>query len=337
MDGEDGDSIYIPRARFTSTSLTFAVSYFKLLEGNMCKLTRIVLCVILSGGLWTCEGEEQTDSVPDAGVGGSGGVGGNGGIGGSGGNGGAGGNGCEPNCPELGWVRIEGGVFSMGSNNENREQPIHQVTIPSFEIMRTELTVAQYRVCVNAGVCSAPDCDNDTEWNEWLSCNYSHAREDHPVNYVSWIQMNEFATWAGARLPSESEWEYAARAQGQDIIYPWGNAEPDCSYANYGDCVDSTSPVCNTPQGNTAQGLCDMAGNLWEWVLDEWHENYDGAPVDGSPWCETLACANNGAYRVDRGGGWGSDAGHLRAAYRHGYGPAPQLSNLGGRLARSIP
>ena len=154
--------------------------------------------------------------------------------------------------------------------------------------------------------------------------------------------MNEFAAWAGARLPSEAEWEYAARAQGQNITYPWGNAAPDCSYAdhyhNNAYCNGAgTSPVCNTPQGNTAQGLCDMAGNLWEWVLDEWHENYDGAPVDGSPWCETLACANNGANRVFRGGYWYNDARNLRAAYRYRSSPAILYYYVGGRLARSIP
>ena len=80
-----------------------------------------------------------------------------------------------------------------------------------------------------AGACSAPGCDQGTEVDGWRSCNYAYNRETHPVNFVSWTQMREFGAWAGADLPTEAQWEFAARSRGQEITYPWGDQEPDCT------------------------------------------------------------------------------------------------------------
>ena len=251
---------------------------------------------------------------------------------------------CAPNCPDLDFVRIEGGSFMMGdqrSSPDSNELPVHNVNVPRFEMMRTEITVAQYRACVNASVCSTPRTGSNYTW----SSNPSD-QEDHPINGVSWYQLMEFAAWVGARLPTEAEWEYAARGQGQDIIYPWGDDSPTCSLANYSDCVTSTSPVCSTSGGNTSQGLCDMAGNVYEWVQDEWHSDYYGAPSDGSGWCSGICPVNasdsnynasDSAYRVRRGGGWDYDASSLRAAFRDFSAPAYQNRHDGGRLARTLP
>ena len=126
-------------------------------------------------------------------------------------------------CPEIEWIRIDGGSFEMGSNNHSREQPIHTVNVPSFEIMKTEVTVAQYQACVDAGECTEPDTGGYEG-----HCNWGRSgRENYPINCVDWLQARAFSKWVGGDLPSEAQWEYAARSQGQNIIYPWGNAFPE--------------------------------------------------------------------------------------------------------------
>jgi len=225
---------------------------------------------------------------------------------------------CTTNCPDLEWVNIEGGTFLMGSaqtlpftpmagySDSEYELPQHEVTVQSFKMSKTEVMVEQYGICVDAGVCSEPtdsDIQVDAEYNWGVP-----GRENHPVNGVDWHQASDFAAWLGGRLPSEAEWEYAARSRGQDIVYPWGNREPTCEYAvmnidaiSYNYCgYESTMEVCSKPLGNTVQGLCDMAGNILEWVEDGWHEDYSGAPSDGQPWMDSL----HFGWRVVRGGNW---------------------------------
>jgi len=228
------------------------------------------------------------------------------------------------------WVRIAGGTFEMGSNDFDWAQPVHSVTVPTFEMTRTEVTVEQYKACVDAGSCSAPD-------DGWESCNWGYSdRGSHPINCVDWDQAQDFANWVGGRLPSEAEWEYAARSGGRDWKYPWGDEAATCERAvmyDGGDGCgrDSTWPVCSKPSGNTTHGLCDMAGNVWEWVQDWYHDSYDGAPTDGSAW-ETPT----GSDRVNRGGSWYFGARFVRAAYRNGGLPGDRFGGVGFRLARSV-
>ena len=189
----------------------------------------------------------------------------------------------------LDWVSIPSGTFMMGSDSgDNNEQPVHQVDILEFEMTRTEVTVWQYKACVDAGECTEPD-----DYTVDSHCSWGQAgRESHPANCVDYFQATAFCEWVGGRLPSESEWEYAARSGGQDVIYPWGNDRPTCIYAVMDDTraggrgcgYDRTWPVCSKTAGITEQGLCDMAGNVSEWVQDCWHMTYEGAPSNQISW-----------------------------------------------------
>ena len=230
------------------------------------------------------------------------------------------------------WVTIEGGTFIMGSSwrDFDDERPVHMVTVPTFQIMKTEVTVAMYQACVDAEQCT-DDFDGDGD--------------DSPA-LLNWYQLNEFAAFVGGRLPTEAEWEYAARSQGRDITYPWGDESPTCSLAQMYRCDVETVPVCSKPAGNTEQGLCDMAGNVMEWVQDEYHSSYEGAPSDGSGWCASDCPVNasdpnynasDSTSRVLRGGSWYYDnAVNYRAASRNNGDPSGHSSYNGGRVLRSV-
>src|SRR3989339_2107900 len=181
------------------------------------------------------------------------------------------------------WASIPGGTFMMGTDCENGykdARPVHNVTIEPFYMSKTEVTVEQYAECVTHGQCTAP------KTGPWCNWGHGNARRLHPVNCVTWKQARQYARFVGARLPSESEWEYAARSGGKYRNYPWGNKEPTCNEAvmcgngDKGCGNDSTMRVCSKPAGNTAQGLCDMAGNVREWVQDK-YGTYGDTPTDG--------------------------------------------------------
>ncbi len=237
--------------------------------------------------------------------------------------------GClEGNCNE--WIPLAGGSYMMGSDQgvEN-ERPLHQVTLDPFEMTSTEITVAQFRRCVEQGPCDPPGNNGDCNWSVT-------GREDHPVNCVDWMQAGAFCEWAGGGLASEAQWEYAARSQGQNRQYPWGDEAATCVLAIMDDqnaggdgCGnDRTWPVCSKPDGATDQGLCDMAGNVFEWVQDWYHATYDGAPVDGSAWDD------GGSARVFRGGGFPDKAGLLRTRYRFSKPPTELFGHVGIRCVR---
>jgi formylglycine-generating enzyme required for sulfatase activity len=228
-----------------------------------------------------------------------------------------------PNMP-IKWITIPGGKFAMGTDEDIKgfedAKPIHEVSIKTFDMSKTAVTVEQYAECVIKDQCATP--------RTGLYCNWGVAgRQLHPVNCVTWDQANQYAKFKGARLPSESEWEYAATSGGRNQQYPWGNDEPTSELAVFN--TNSTMPVCSKPKGNTAQGLCDMSGNVWEWVQDTYQNSYAGAPVDGS------AVEGAGSYRVIRGGSFSlNDARYLRADYRSNNYPGNRYYNIGFRLAR---
>ena len=232
----------------------------------------------------------------------------------------------------LVWVRISGGGFQMGSTEGSAdEKPVHSVQVASYSLLKSEVTVGQYRGCVAAGACSEPEKGGSCVWGKGTNRWY----ESLPINCVDWNQARKFCAWAGGRLPSEAEWEYAARSGGKAWKYPWGNEEATCSRAvmdegGWGCGKRRTWPVCSKPSGNSAQGICDLAGNVWEWVEDCWHVSYTGAPSSGKAWTES--CSDS--VRVFRGGGWLNGAGGLRAAYRVKFTPRIRNYYLGFRCAR---
>ena len=242
---------------------------------------------------------------------------------------------------EAAWVSLPGGVFVMGRDDgQEYEGPAHQVTVQHFEMLRVEVTVGQYAACVVAGACQAPDqtftCDPATyPAVTWRPTGRDDAA---PVNCVDALKAEAFCLWTGGRLPSEAQWEYAARSSGAQDLYPWGAAPASCALAVMDDSPASDapgcgaggpSPSCSRPPGETAQGLCDMAGNLSEWTDDCYQTTYAGAPVDGSARPGAMDCD-----RSVRGGDWDSPPAEVTVTYREWVWPGAASAYLGFRCVR---
>lgn len=235
-------------------------------------------------------------------------------------------------CVPPGMVLIAGGPFEMGSTRRPDEQPIRNVDLDPFYIDIFEVTVAEYAECVNSGHCGAPELE--------AACNFGIAgRENHPVNCVDWARASTYCHWAASgekRLPTEAEWEKAAR--GTDArSYPWGDApEPSCTHivmneSGAGCGAGSTWSVGSRAAGASPHGTMDMAGNVWEWV-DDWYGDYDPAATDNPKGPVT------GTDRVLRGGGWyyGTSE-YFSTTYRHHTSATEDDQFVGFRCARSLP
>lgn len=235
------------------------------------------------------------------------------------------------------WVTIQGGNFKMGDAHLVSAGPVHNVTVQTFNVTRTEITIADYANCVNAGVCTPPAVDE-------AGCNWTRPGfEMHPVNCVDWHQAKAFCSWFGGRLLSEAEWEYAAQAGGDGRVFPWGMEAPSCQLAVMKDesgagCGNGgTSPVCSKPDGRTDQGLCDMGGNVYEWVEDNFHLTYsDGnPPTDGNAWLDPDATETS--FRVLRGAAYNAEsADYLNVANRANDPATVHSDRYGIRCARDI-
>ena len=221
-------------------------------------------------------------------------------------------------------VTIPGGSFDMGDlsgTGDADELPVHTVYVDSFELMEHELTYAQWDACVQAGACASLSSDQGSGF-----------RELRPVTNVNWNQLQNYIDWlnqqtgSGYRLPTEAEWEYAARA-GSTNQYHWGNTH-QCALADLNNCNSTgTSEVKSYPANDW--GLFDMHGNAWEWVQDCARNNYNGAPDNGSEWVGNAGCS-----RILRGGGWDSTAAQGRISFRNWMPPNQAAPSSGFRLAR---
>ena len=223
-------------------------------------------------------------------------------------------------------VKVPAGEFLMGSTDADSEaladeKPQHTVYLDGFWIDQTEVSNARYRKCVEAGECEEPGYWDDSGFNA----------PEQPVVGVNWHQAKTYCEWAGKRLPTEAEWEKAARGT-DGRKYPWGDSAPDCDKAQYSACEGTTVVVGSKPAGASPYGALDMAGNVWEWCQDWYGSDYYAASLPGGP-----RGPDSGEYRVVRGGSWRPDEGFVRAAFRYWFAPDSRYDFVGFRCVSQAP
>ena len=235
-------------------------------------------------------------------------------------------------------VSVPAGPFDMGCSPDDNvcrseENPLHRVTLNAYAIDKYEVTNARYAACVSAGWCAAPYSTGSYTRSSYYG-NPTYA--EYPVINVDWNQSKVFCQWEGKRLPTEAEWEKAARGANEPRMYPWGGRyqPPDCTLANYAtrvkNCVGDTTQVGSYPSGASPYGALDMAGNVDEWVNDWYDAGYYSVSPASNPTGPT-----SGQSRVVRGGLWYSSWNNVRASDRHGIVPSNGDNGLGLRCARS--
>jgi formylglycine-generating enzyme required for sulfatase activity/class 3 adenylate cyclase len=219
--------------------------------------------------------------------------------------------------PEMSMLR--GGTFMMGSNDDFSEKPVHQVTVKPLAISRYPISVREWNQCAAANACTFA----------------ATGKDDAPVTNVSWTDAKQFVAWLADtthksyRLPSEAEWEYAARG-GTQTRYWWGD-EFRPGMVNCKNCTDAAAVEQPAKVGSSKPnpfGLYDMGGSVDQWVEDCWHKNYHGAPSDGSPWVE-----NDCTSHVIRSGSWKNDQRYVRPANRDSYDTDVRYPTHGFRVA----
>jgi formylglycine-generating enzyme required for sulfatase activity len=222
-------------------------------------------------------------------------------------------------------VLIEAGPFEMGDGDET-----HTITLADYYIDQYEVTNGQYAACVDAGDCEQPPASISSSTRDGYYGNLAYA--DYPVIYVDWFQSRAYCLWRGGELPTEAQWEKAARGpEGQ--TYPWGEETADCTRTNISGCAGDTREVGSYPAGASPYGVYDMAGNVWEWVLSELRD-YPYDPDDGR---ENIEGENRTHVRVLRGGSWLYAGDFARATPRYNYDPIYQFEYNGFRCAAASP
>jgi len=235
----------------------------------------------------------------------------------------------------CGVVAVPAGAFWMGCNSAvddsclPDESPYHEVTLSQYLIDSGEVTQAAYKLCIDAGACTSP--------KTYSLCNWDPADKAlYPVGCLSWTQAKAFCDWDRKRLPTEAEWEKAARGT-DGRKYPWGNESATCERAvmNNGGGVRGNGcgtgkamPVGSKPSGASPYGALDMAGNVWEWVSDWYSDSYYASSPSSDP-----QGPENGSEPLYRGGGFYDVARHLRVSYRGDY----YDDVIGIRCAKSVP
>lgn len=224
------------------------------------------------------------------------------------------------------FVYVPAGKFIMGSDDGKAdEQPVQELYLDAFWIGETEVTNKRYEACVNQGTCSTPA--SFVSFNQKGYFGYPQYI-NYPVLYVNWDQAKTYCTWAGARLPTEAEWEKAARGT-DGRTYPWGNATPNDNLLNYNSNLFDTSEVKKYPNGQSIYGAYDMAGNVWEWVSSI-YKPYPYNSLDGR---EDMTLVD---FRVLRGGSWLVSDADARASNRYHLDQKETFNNMiGFRCARS--
>jgi formylglycine-generating enzyme required for sulfatase activity len=220
-------------------------------------------------------------------------------------------------------LQLGASTFFMGCDTDAgpdcrpEEMPMHYVQVSAYDIDQHEVTQGEYSICTDSGNCSAPAAFFDpAKWR------------NRPVTNVTWFQAKQYCEWAGKRLPTEAEWESAATGNGG--IYPWGNAPPDCTLANYLGCSGDLADVGAQPAGKSWRGADDLAGNVWEWV-DDW---YAASYYAASPAVDPRG-PDAGTAKVKKGGSFHDTGDILRSSYRVPFDPNGQALILGFRCAKT--
>jgi formylglycine-generating enzyme required for sulfatase activity len=243
-------------------------------------------------------------------------------------------------------ILIEAGPFQMGCSPDDTtcppaEQPLHEVFLDAYSMDRYEVTNARYQACVDAGACTPPlDPGSRTRTGYFGTPEFA----DYPVVNVDFAQAEAFCAWEEKRLPTEAEWEKAARGSEDTRIYPWGDDAPECRLLNFdedlaseGACVGDTDRVGAHPDGASPYEIMDLSGNVWEWVQDWYQEDYYSLSPLENPLGpeESPAGPEEVQARVLRGGSESDDAFAVRLTTRFPADPAAPYANVGFRCART--
>lgn len=234
---------------------------------------------------------------------------------------------------EPGMVFIPGGDYLRGRSHTlpdddlkwfptllKDDRPVRRIALDPFYMDEHEVTNAQYLVFVKSSGHRAP--------YNWPEGRIPEGKEQYPVVDVTWEDAATYAAWAGKRLPTEAEWERACRGVAEKGKYPWGEHAPTRQDARF-DVIDGPGPVCEKKRSYF--GLCDIAGNVWEWCADWYDREYYEQSPDRNP-----KGPESGMYRVLRGGSWADEPKYLTCAYRSWARPKTKSPNIGFRCVKSF-